>query len=74
MTESAKRPLKKSPLGTRNSTLYRLVGAWIYDGLSEEEIYENADAINRQNFHHPLSIKEVRRVVASILDLGQQKG
>lgn len=51
--------------GRRNTSLARLVGSWVSDGLSFEECMENALLWNKKNTP-PLELDEVERTVRSI--------
>ncbi|RMF99895.1 MAG: hypothetical protein D6726_12215 [Nitrospirae bacterium] len=51
--------------GQRNDSLARLVGSWLYDGLSYEECLRMAELWNKNN-RPPMSDREVRAVVESI--------
>ncbi|SHJ67465.1 putative DNA primase/helicase [Malonomonas rubra DSM 5091] len=68
-SDKEKQPVKELYRGTteggRNNALARLVGSWINDGGTLEEILEQASVWNQQN-NPPLPPEEVEQVVQSI--------
>jgi hypothetical protein len=66
---SPQRPLKELyngvPEGERNTSLARLAGSWVRDGLSLEECLKEASIWNQRN-NPPLDDKEVEKTVKSI--------
>ncbi len=68
---SPQRPLKELykgvPEGERNTSLARLAGSWVRDGLSLEECLKEASTWNQRN-NPPLDDKEVEKTVKSIFD------
>jgi hypothetical protein len=59
-------------VGERNSTLTSLVGTWLHDGRSEEEIHELAASWNK-GLTERLSDKEVTTTVKSVLKTAERK-
>lgn len=59
-------------VGERNSTLTSLVGTWLHDGRSEEDIHELATSWNK-GLAEPLHDKEVSITVKSVLKTAERK-
>jgi Family of unknown function (DUF5906)/Primase C terminal 1 (PriCT-1) len=59
-------------VGERNSTLTSLVGTWLHDGRSEEDIHELAASWNK-GLTEPLSDREVTTTVKSVLKTAERK-
>lgn len=59
-------------VGERNSTLTSLVGAWLHDCRSEEDIHERAASWNK-GLTEPLSDREVTTTVKSVLKTAERK-
>lgn len=53
------------PEGQRNNALVRLVGSWLHEGISYDDVILNAEKWNQQN-SPPLEQKEVLKTVNSI--------
>lgn len=59
-------------VGERNRTLSSMIGKWIHDGHSEEDIHELAESWNR-GLNEPLGEKEISTTVKSVLKTAERK-
>jgi putative DNA primase/helicase len=60
------------PEGSRNESLTRIAGRWIYDGLSLQECIEKARFWNKNN-HPPLPDKEIVKPIESLYKKHQKQ-